>query len=68
MSQVGCLVDLRHQLGANALGTSNLLSGSSYQPFSFLVAFSISASWSWARAYCERVKVSSKFGAPELTA
>ena len=45
--------------GANASGTSNLPSGSSYQPFSFFVVFSVSASWSWARVYCGRVKVNS---------
>ena len=46
-------------MGANVSGTSNLPSGSSYQPFSFFVVFSVSASWSWARVYCERVKVRS---------
>ena len=46
-------------MGTTALGTTDLPSGSSYQPFSFLVAFSVSASWSWARVYCKRVKVSS---------
>ena len=30
-----------------------------YCLFSFLVALSASASWSWARVYCERVKVNS---------
>ena len=28
-------------------------------PFSFLVALSASASWSWARVYCGRVRVNS---------
>ena len=36
-----------------------LPSDSSHQPFSFLVALSASASWSWAGVYCGRVKVNS---------
>ena len=46
-------------MGANASGTSKMLSESSHQTFSFLVALSDSASWSWARVYCGRVKVNS---------
>ena len=41
--------------GPNALGTSSLPSGSSHQPFSFLVALSVSDSWSWAGVHCGRV-------------
>ena len=46
-------------MGVNASGTRNLPSGSSHQPFSFLVVLSASASWSWAGVYCGRVKVNS---------
>ena len=53
--------------GANASGTSSLWSSSSHKLFSFLVALSVSASWSWGRVYCGRVEVNSGIGILEGT-